>query len=81
MFGPSFHWNLFDGGRVRNNIRVQEALTEQLLLRYENTVLRALEDVENALVRARQPIPDRPLPGARGRLVACGGRTGDHAIA
>lgn len=49
-FGPSFTWNLFDGGRVRANIRVQDALTEQLLYRYENTVLGALEDVENFLV-------------------------------
>ncbi len=49
-FGPAFRWNLFDGGRVRNNIRVQDALTEQLLARYENTVLLALEDVENSLV-------------------------------
>ncbi len=50
VLGPTLQWNLFDGGRVRNNIRVQDALTEQLLRRYENTVLLALEDVENSLV-------------------------------
>jgi NodT family efflux transporter outer membrane factor (OMF) lipoprotein len=49
-FGPSATWNLFDGGRVRANVRVQDALTEQLLYTYENTVLQALEDVENFLV-------------------------------
>ena len=30
-FGPSIRWNIFDGGRVRANVRVQDALTEQLL--------------------------------------------------
>jgi len=49
-FGPSFHWNIFDGGRVRNQIRVEDARTEQALVRYEQTVLNALEDVENAMV-------------------------------
>ncbi|MBZ0109589.1 MAG: efflux transporter outer membrane subunit [Candidatus Scalindua rubra] len=49
-FGPSFTWNIFDGGRVRNQIRVENARTEQLLVRYEQTVLNALEDVENAMV-------------------------------
>jgi outer membrane protein TolC len=27
--GPVFSWNLFDGGRVRNSIGVEEARTEQ----------------------------------------------------
>jgi NodT family efflux transporter outer membrane factor (OMF) lipoprotein len=49
-FGPALRWNLFDGARVRNRIRVEEARTEQELARYEQTVLRALEDTENAMV-------------------------------
>ena len=49
-FGPTFRWNLFDGGRVRNQIEVQNARTEAALARYEQTVLVALEDVENAIV-------------------------------
>jgi NodT family efflux transporter outer membrane factor (OMF) lipoprotein len=49
-FGPSFRWNLFDGGRVRQAIQVEDARTEQALARYEQTVLRALEDVEDAMV-------------------------------
>jgi NodT family efflux transporter outer membrane factor (OMF) lipoprotein len=49
-FGPSMRWNLFDGDRIRNNIKVQEARTEQAMLDYEQTVLLALEDVENAMV-------------------------------
>jgi len=49
-FGPAFSWNIFDGGRVLNNIRAEEAITEQALIGYEKTVLRGLEDVENAMV-------------------------------
>ncbi len=72
-FGPAFRWNLFDGGRVSNSIRVQDALTEQLLLRYENTVLRALEDVENALVSyvqesIRRDALERSAVAARGAV-------------
>jgi NodT family efflux transporter outer membrane factor (OMF) lipoprotein len=48
-FGPSVSWNLFDAGRLRRNIDVQTARQEQALLEYELTVLRAQEEVENAL--------------------------------
>jgi len=48
--GSFFSWNLFDGGRVRNAIRIEEARTEQLLTIYEQTVLRSLQDVEDSLV-------------------------------
>ena len=53
-FGPAFRWNIFDGGRVRNNILAQDARTNQLLSDYENTVLLALEDVENSMVAFEQ---------------------------
>ena len=49
-FGPAFRWNLFDGGRVRSAIRVEDARTEQALAFYEQTVLQGLEDVENSVV-------------------------------
>ena len=47
-FGPSLTWNVFDRSRVRSAIVVEEARQEQLLLAYERSVLRALEEVENA---------------------------------
>jgi NodT family efflux transporter outer membrane factor (OMF) lipoprotein len=47
---PGVRWNIFSGGKIRNNIKVQEARTEQLLYFYEQSVLLALEEVENALV-------------------------------
>ena len=49
-FGPSIRWPIFTAGKIRQNIRVQDARQEQALLRYEQAVLIALEEVENALV-------------------------------
>jgi NodT family efflux transporter outer membrane factor (OMF) lipoprotein len=43
-------WTLFDAGRLRESVEVQSALQEQALVRYEASVLGALNDVENALV-------------------------------
>ena len=47
--GPRVSWPIFSGGRIRANIRVQEARQEQALLQYEKAVLVAVEEVENAL--------------------------------
>jgi len=40
---------IFDSGRIKSNIAVQDALLEQSRLAYRTAVLTALEDVENAL--------------------------------
>ncbi|MCP4261732.1 MAG: efflux transporter outer membrane subunit [Planctomycetes bacterium] len=49
-FGPAMRWNLFDGDRIRSSIKVQEAQSEQAMAEYEQTILLALEEVENAMV-------------------------------
>jgi multidrug efflux system outer membrane protein len=41
---------LFDGGADRAQVRAQEAALEQTRLAYQSTVLKALKDVEDALV-------------------------------
>jgi gold/copper resistance efflux pump len=46
--GPSLSWAIFDLGRVRAQIRRERAQAEGALAAYERTVLRALEDAENA---------------------------------
>ena len=46
--GPTVQWRIFDAGRIRANIRVQNARQEQALAAYEQTVLTAFEEVENA---------------------------------
>jgi NodT family efflux transporter outer membrane factor (OMF) lipoprotein len=47
---PGFRWDLFQGGKIRNNIRAEEARTEQALYAYQLAILVALEEVENAMV-------------------------------
>jgi multidrug efflux system outer membrane protein len=49
-FGPAASWNLFDTGRTRSNIEQQRALQDQSLITYQQTVLTALQEVENALI-------------------------------
>lgn len=49
-FGPTVIWNVFDGGRIRSNIAVQDARTEQALFNYEQTVLTALRETQDSLV-------------------------------
>ena len=49
-FGPSFQWNILNYGRLTNNVRVQDARFQELLLNYQETVLRAQQEVEDGLV-------------------------------
>ncbi|HZL99316.1 MAG TPA: efflux transporter outer membrane subunit, partial [Planctomycetota bacterium] len=48
-YGPSLRWNLFDAGRLRSRVEAQDARTEQALVRWEQSVLTALEESENAM--------------------------------
>ncbi|HEX3798513.1 MAG TPA: efflux transporter outer membrane subunit [Verrucomicrobiae bacterium] len=48
--GPTAQWRIFDGGRIRSNVKVQNAREEQALATYEQAVLGAFQDVEGALV-------------------------------
>ena len=63
--GPTIQWPLFDAGRIRANIRVQDARQEQALVTYEKAVLTSLQDVENALVAySREQVSRRSLAQA-----------------
>ncbi|MGE3309850.1 MAG: efflux transporter outer membrane subunit [Limisphaerales bacterium] len=48
--GPSVRWPIFNAGRIRQQVRVENARHEQAVLHYEQVVLTSLEEVENALV-------------------------------
>jgi outer membrane protein, multidrug efflux system len=48
-FGPSIRWSIFDAGKIRTNIKIQNERQKQALLAYQSTILSSLEDVENAL--------------------------------
>lgn len=49
-FGPAIGWAFLDLGRVRDRIAATDAGADAQLAAYEGTVLRALEEAENALV-------------------------------
>jgi multidrug efflux system outer membrane protein len=53
---PTIRWRLFDYGRLRAQLQAAEARADGVLAGYERTVLRALEDTENALARYRAAI-------------------------
>jgi NodT family efflux transporter outer membrane factor (OMF) lipoprotein len=48
-FGPAFKWNIFNYGRLKNQVRIEDARLEQLLTTYQNTVLNAAREVEDSM--------------------------------
>jgi NodT family efflux transporter outer membrane factor (OMF) lipoprotein len=48
--GPALQWNIFDYGRIGNNVRVQDARLQQLLEKYRETVLQAAREVDDAAI-------------------------------
>jgi len=47
--GPGFSWNIFQYGRLKNQVRLQDALLEESLVGYSKKVLQAASEVSNAL--------------------------------
>ena len=47
-FGPSFRWNIFHYGRIKNTVRLKDARFEEMLARYNQTVRKALSEVSDA---------------------------------
>ncbi|HMF41998.1 MAG TPA: efflux transporter outer membrane subunit [Polyangia bacterium] len=47
--GPSISWPILNYGRLTNSVRVQDARFQQALVAYRDTVLRAAQEVEDAL--------------------------------
>ena len=57
--GVGFSWDIFNYGRIRNRVRVQDARFQQLLVGYRDTVLRAAQETEDALsafLRSREEV-------------------------
>jgi multidrug efflux system outer membrane protein len=48
--GPGVTWPIFDAGRIRANIRVQNEALNQYMSDYDQTVLNAMQEVEDTLV-------------------------------
>ena len=48
-FGPAFTWNILNYGQITNQVRVEDAALQTLLVDYQNAVLTAQQQVENGL--------------------------------
>ena len=48
--GPSFVWPFLNYDRIKNNIRVQDTRLQQALVQYQETVIQAAREVEDAMV-------------------------------
>ena len=46
---PSFQWKILNYGRIVNNVRLQDARLQEKVLQYQQTVLTAGREVEDAL--------------------------------
>jgi NodT family efflux transporter outer membrane factor (OMF) lipoprotein len=58
---PSFTWNILNYGRILNNVRYQEARTQELIATYQNQVLTAAREVQIPLrgfIRSREQADD-----------------------
>ncbi len=52
--GPSFTWNVFDHGSIRNNVRIQDARLQQAIESFQNVVLQAAQEIDNAAISVRK---------------------------
>ena len=71
--GPALVWNVFDYGRLKNEVLVQDARFQQLQEIYQETVLRAARELDDAAVsfatnRAQVDVLDQAVQAARRSL-------------
>jgi NodT family efflux transporter outer membrane factor (OMF) lipoprotein len=48
--GPQFVWPFLNYGRIRNNVRVQDARLQQALVNYQEVVLQSAREVEDSML-------------------------------
>ena len=48
--GPAFVWNILNYGRIKNAVRQQQALFEEAVFNYQDTVLKAQREAEDSIV-------------------------------
>jgi NodT family efflux transporter outer membrane factor (OMF) lipoprotein len=50
VIGPALTWNVFDHGRIRNNVRLQDARLQQSIEVFQNNVLQAARQIDDAAI-------------------------------
>ena len=48
--GPAVRWNIFDHGRIENNVRLQDVRLQQLIEQYQETALKASREIDDAAI-------------------------------
>jgi NodT family efflux transporter outer membrane factor (OMF) lipoprotein len=48
--GPQIYWDLFNYGRIKNRVRVEDARFQEVVTTYQNSVLSASQEVEDGIV-------------------------------
>ena len=48
--GPQIYWNFFNYGRIKNQVRAEDARFQEVLTTYQNSVLSAGQQVEDGIV-------------------------------
>ena len=66
--GPGISWKIFDYGRIKNQVRLQDAKFQEALINYSKTVLAAATEVSNALAAYR--LAQRQLKERQAALAA-----------
>jgi len=59
--GPGVTWNIFDYGRIANNVRVQDARLQQSIEQYQDTVLQAARDIDDAAISVVKSAEQREI--------------------
>jgi NodT family efflux transporter outer membrane factor (OMF) lipoprotein len=49
--GTGISWNIFDYGRIENNVRLQDARLQQSIESFQNDVLQAAREIDDAAIR------------------------------
>lgn len=49
-FGPGFQWNILNYGQITNQVRYNDAKYQSLVIAYQDKVLKAQQEVEDALI-------------------------------
>ena len=50
VIGPAVRWNIFDHGRIENNVRLQDVRLQQLIEQYQETALQASREIDDAAI-------------------------------
>ena len=75
--GVNFNWPILNYGRIRNNIRVQDARLQQALVNYQDVVLKAARETDDAIVSLAGTQQQEPILAAS---VAAAKRSNDLSM-